>query len=74
MYRQNNQGILSSGCVHHEDLNTTNDNFFLERLTTTILEPFFRRSRRVAGDRGRRRRVDIHSDVVSCGKGKGKIE
>ena len=46
------------GCVSHEELNTTHDHLFLQRLTTRCLEPRYHRSSWAAGDREHRRQVD----------------
>ena len=46
------------GCVYHEELKNTHDNFFLQILTIRLLEPRSHRRRRAAGDREHRRQVD----------------
>ena len=41
-------------------MNRTHDNVFLKILNTKIMEPCFRLSRRAAGDREHRRKVNSH--------------
>ena len=46
--------------VYHEQVNRTHDNLFLKILNTKIMEPCFRLSRRAAGDREHKRKVNSH--------------
>ena len=62
-----NQEIQSSGCVYHDELNTTQDNFFLQRVTTEVLEPRHHSNQWAADDREHKKQMEIRqSDLKPC--------